>query len=215
MKADLNNLIKGITLSDIYDFVDHGDPDHADEAIVVYLDLMDKVRSMDLRVSQFGTKESVLNHLIKVEKLTRHMANKIYYDALEYFYVSAELSKQAQRNVYAAKMDRLIVLAELAAKDNKDLKMVSDMYKQVFIIRGLDKDDIEPIPEDWFKEQIVLYDTNALKAGIDPINRLLLAKDIDNLPEVSEKVKAELRREALIDPLILFANEQENPRKNQ
>lgn len=211
----LNNLIKGITLSDIYDFVDHGDPDNAEEAIVAYLDLMDKVRSMDLRVAQYGTKESVLNHLIKVENLTRHMAIKVYYDALEYFYVSAELSKQAQRNVYAAKMDRLIVLAELAAKDNKDLKMVSDMYKQVFIVRGLDKDDIEKIPEDWFKEQIVLYDTDALKAGIDPINRLLLAKEIDKLPEVSEKVKAELRREALIDPLILFANEQENVRKNQ
>lgn len=215
MTDNLNNLIKGISLADIYDFVDHGDPENADAGIVAYLDLMDKVRSMDLRVTHYGTKESVLNHLIKVENLTRHMANNVYYDALEYFYVSAELSKQAQRNLYAAKLDRRIAIAEVASTGVKDEKMIADMIKQAWIIRGLDKDDIEKIPVDWFKEQIVLYNTDALKAGIDPINRLEAAKEIDNLPEVSEKVKAVLRREALIDPLILFADEQENARKNQ
>ena len=43
-----NELIKGITLADIYDFVDNGDPGNAPEKIIVYLDFMDKVRSMDL-----------------------------------------------------------------------------------------------------------------------------------------------------------------------
>ncbi len=211
----LNNLISGTTLSDIYDFVDHGNPEETPERIVAYLDLMDKVRSMDNRRAQYGTKESVLNHLIKVENLTRHIATKVYYNALEYFYISAELSKQAQRNLYAAQIDRHIAIAEIASTGVKDEKMIVEMIKQAFLVRGLDKEDIEKIPESWFKEQIVLYDTSALKAGIDPINRLELAKNIDDLPQVSEKVKAELRREALIDPLILFANESENVRKNQ
>ena len=214
MKNNLNNLIKGITLSDIYDFVDHGDSENADIGIVAYLDLMDKVRSMDLRVAQFGTKESVLNHLIKVENLTRHIASKVYNDALEYFYVSAELSKQAQRNVYAAKIDRMIVIAELAVNDVKDARNVVAMIKEAFIVRGLDKEDIDKIPEEWFKEQVVIYTTDAIKAGIDPINRLELAKAIDKYPEVTEKVKIQIKKEALIENLTLFPDGPENARKD-
>lgn len=214
MKESLNNLIKGISLSDIYDFVDHRDPEEVDEAIVSYLDLMDKVRSMHNRAVQYGTKESILNHLIKVENLSRHIATKVYYDALEYFYCSAELSKQAQRNLYADKIDRMVAIAEIAVTGVDDSKKVTAMIMDAWKARGLDKEDIEKIPESWFKEQMVLYDTNALKAGIDPINRLSLAKDIDALPGITEKVKLQIKREAMLETLILFPDGTENARKD-
>ena len=214
MKDDINKKIGHISLDDIYDFVDNGNPDDADEAIVTYLDLMDKVRSMHLRVAQFGTRESIVKHLMKVEKLTRHLAVKLYYNALEYFYASSELSKQAQRNVYADKLDRMIVIAELAVKDVKDANMLAGMIEKAAKIRGLDKEDVDFVPEDWFKEQVVVYTTDALKAGLDPINRNQLAKDIEKYPEIPEKVKMMIKREALLEPLTLFEDEQENARKN-
>ena len=210
---DKNDLIKSITLDDIYDFVDNGDPENTPEGIAVYLDLMDKVRSMDQRVAHFGTKESVLKHLIKVEKLTRHIATKVYYDALEYFYSSEQLSQQAQRNVYADKIDRLVSIAMVAIKDVKDSKAVVSMIKDAFIVRGLDKERPKEIPGEWLKEQFVLYTTDVLEAGLEPINRPELKKQIESYPELTEKEKAMLLREALIEPLIIFPNEQENARK--
>ncbi|NCP84532.1 MAG: hypothetical protein GW823_06475 [Bacteroidetes bacterium] len=209
-----NELIKGITIDDIYEFVDHGDIEKTPEGIALYFELMEKVRVLDLRVADFGTKNSVINHLVKAEGLTRHMAEKVYFDGMEYYYSSAALSKQAQRNVYATKMERLIAIAELAVKDVKDANMVTAMYEKVAKLRQLDKEEIEFIPEQWLKEQFVIYTTDPIKAGLEPINRIELAKQIDSYPELSEKEKAMLRREAMIDEIIIFPNEQENARKD-
>ena len=208
-----NDLIKGISLNDIYDFVDNGNPETAPEKIVVYLDLMDKVRSMHNRAADYGTKESILNHLIKVEKLTRHIATNVYYNALEYFYVSEQLSRKAQTNVYAEKIDRQIAIAELAVKDAKDSKAVVSMIMDAWKVRGLDKEVKDEIPLSWFKEQFVMYTTNALEAGLEPINRSELKKQIEEYPELTEKEKKMLLQEALIEPIILFPDESENPRK--
>ena len=209
-----NNLIKGIDLDDIYDFVDNGDPENTPEGIAVYLDLMDKVRSMHLRVAHFGTKESILNHLIKVEQLTRHIATKLYYNSLEYFYASDRLSAEAQRNVYADKIDRQISIAELAVQDVKDAKAVVSMIMDAWRARGLDKEKPKEIPDEWLKEQFVLYTTDALEAGLEPINRIELKKQIENYPELTEKEKSMLFRESLIEDVIIFPNEQENARKS-
>ncbi|MGJ8760383.1 MAG: hypothetical protein ACSHXA_07535 [Polaribacter sp.] len=210
-----NKLIKGITLNDIYDFVDNGDPDDTPEGIALYFVLMDKVRSLDQRAADYGTKESILKHLIKAEGLTRHIAEKVYYDGLEYYYASAQLTKQAQRNVYAAKIDRQIAIIEPFVSDAKDAKILVDMIKTAASIRQLDKEEQEIIPEEWMKEQFVMYTTNALEAGLEPINRIALGKQIDAYPEITTKEISQLRREANIDTLIIFPDEQENPRKDR
>lgn len=215
MTGDNNKLIKYVQINDIYDFVDNGDPDNTPPEIALYFELMEKVRVLDLRVADFGTKNSVLNHLVKVEKLTRHIAEKVYYDALEYYYASAQLSKQAQRNVYAAKMERQIAIAEIAVKDVKDAKDVIAMYEKVAKMRNLDKEEQEIIPEEWLKKQFVVYTTDALTAGLEPINRSLLAKQIDSYPELTAKEKAMLKREALIEDVIIFPDEQKNARKDR
>jgi len=208
-----NNLIKGITLNDIYDFVDNGDPNNAPEKIIVYLDLMDKARSMHLRVADYGTKESILRHFNKVEGLSRHIASNLYYNALEYFYASSQLSKQAQNNVYADEIDRMISIAKLAVNDVKDAKAVVSMIKDAWIVRGGDKEEKKEIPGEWLKEQWVMYTTDALEAGIEPINRNDLKKQIESYPEITEKERKLLLRESLIEPLIIFPDESENPRK--
>lgn len=209
-----NDLIKGITLSDIYDFVDNGDPNNCPEKLMVYLDFMDKVRSMHLRTADYGTKESILKHFMKVEGLSRHVAVNLYYNSLEYFYASAQLSKQAQNNVYAEKIDRMIAIAMVAVNDVKDSKAVVSMIKDAWIVRGGDKEEKAFIPEEWFKKQFVLYTTDALEAGLDPINRIALKEQIDNYPELTEKERKMIYRESLIEDIILFPDESENARKD-
>ena len=210
-----NNLIKGITINDIYDFVDNGNPDETPEAIAVYFELMEIVRVLDLRAIDYGTKESVLKHLIKVEHLTRHMAEKVYYDALEYYYSSARLSKQAQRNIDADKIDRLVAITMPFVQDAKDAKIVADMIEKAHKIRQADKDEVSFIPEERLKETWTLYTTDMIEAGLEPINNDLLIKQIENYPEITNKEKAQIKKEAGLLTLEIFPDDKTNPRKER
>jgi hypothetical protein len=210
-----NKLIKGISLADIYDFVDNGDPENTPEGIATYFVLMEKVRVLDLRALDFGTKASIINHLTKIEGLTKHLSEKVYYDGLEYYYSSARLSKQAQRNLDADKIDRLVAILTPFVKEAKDGKIIADMIEKAHKIRQADKDDVEFIPEDWFKETWTLYTTDMLEAGLEPINSELLAKQIDNYPELTNKEKAQVKQEAGLFTLELFPNDKKNPRKER
>ena len=212
---DTNKLIKGITINDIYDFVDNGDPADTPEGIALYFVLMEKVRALDLRASDYGTKTSILNHLIKAEGLTRHIAEKVYYDSLEYYYSSARLSKQAQRNLDADKIDRLVAMTTPFINDAKDAKIVADMIEKAHKIRQADKDDVAFIPEEWLKETWTLYTTDMIEAGLEPINTELLIKQIDNYPEITNKQKAQVKKEAGLLTLEIFPNDKENPRKER
>lgn len=208
----VNQLIKGVTLEDIYDFMDHGDPGEAPEEIVVFMDLMELVRGLRLR-PLFGTRNLVVKHLIVAKGLSRHMAVKVYESSYEYFYSSEEISKQAHRNAYADQIDRQIAIAELAVRDVKDSKAVVEMIKTAFLVRRLDQEEVEFMPEEWRKEPIVLYDTSALSAGMPKINRIELSNQIQSLPGISEKVKNRLEQEALNITLNLFPDVEENVRK--
>lgn len=208
-----NDLIKGITINDIYDFVDNGDAENTPEGIAVYFVLMEKVRQLHSRVLDYGTKTSVLNHLVKVEGLTRHLAEKVYYDGLEYYNASNRLSKQAQRNVYADKIDRQIAICEPFIKEIKDAKDVVAMIEKAAKIRQLDKEEQEIIPEEWLKETFILYTTDEIEAGLEPINSSLLIQQIDDYQDLTNKEKAQVKREAGLLTLQIFPNDKENPRK--
>lgn len=214
-ESENNKLLKHLSLEDIYDFVDNGNPDNTPPGIALFFDLMEKVRVLDLRAETHGTKESILKHLIKIEHLTRHIAEKIYYAGLEYYYASAQLSKQAQRNVYAARIERQIAIVEPTVQDVRDAKMIADMYEKAAKMRGLDKEEQEFIPEEWLKKTFNLFTTDALTAGMEPINRIELAKQIDGYPELTNKHKEALKREANIITLEIFPDEQKNPRKDR
>lgn len=210
-----NSIIKGVTLADIYDFVDNGDPNDTPEAIAVYLVLMEIVRALDLRAADYGTKESILKHLTKVEGLTRHIAEKVYYDGLEYYYSSARLSKKAQRNLDADKIDRLIAIITPFVNEAKDAKIVADMIEKAHKIRQADKDDVAFIPEQWFKETFILYTTDMLEAGLEPINDQLLMDQIDKYPEITNKEKAQIKKEAGLLTLEIFPDDKKNARKER
>ena len=210
-----NDLIKNVHINDIYDFVDHGDADNTPPEIALYFVLMEKVRQLHSRVLEYGTITSVLNHLVKVEGLTRHLAEKVYYDGLEYYNASNRLSKQAQRNVYADKIDRQIAICEPFIKEIKDAKDVVAMIEKAAKIRQLDKEEPEMIPEEWLKATWNLYTTDLLEAGLEPINNDLLLKQIENYPDLTNKEKAQVKKEAGLFTLEIFPDDKANPRKER
>ena len=195
-----------------------GNPANAPEHIVAYLDLLDMVRGMFLRMDKWGSKESIIKHLMvsSSHKLSRYKANQVCDEAQEYFYRDSQISKAAWKNIYADKMEKMINFAMLTVKDVNDAQKVVKMLLDVSVLRGVNEEDKEELPPEIFQPPFVVYtwDTEALE--MPKVNRQKLAEMIDKYPEITEKEKIRIKQEALIPgfKLKIFPNEQEDPRKS-
>lgn len=212
-------LIDKIELADIYEFMETGNPDNAPEEIVEYLELLNKVYGMTLRIDKFGSKEMVVRHLMVAEKLggvslSKYKASQIYNEAIEYFYNDKAVSKTAWRNFYASIMDKAINFAQLTQKDPGDAKKIVDMAKVAAETRGAFDDEIEEIPEELMRTPFIIYSCDAEFLGLPKVDRNALSAQIDGYKELSEKEKIHIKREAQILPIKIFPNEQEDARKS-
>jgi hypothetical protein len=207
--------LEDIDLQQIYDFIENGISENTKipEAVANYLEMMDKVRGMHLRIDKYASKDAIVNHLIKVEGLSRYMANKLYDQTIEYFYCETRISKNAWRNVYAELMMKVIVFAIEKAKDASDAAKIGKMIVDLGKLRQLDQPDKEELPAELFQRPFKLYTTDAEALGMGKVNRAQLAEFIDSLEELSEAEKIQIKREAQILPVKVFLDEEEDPRK--
>jgi hypothetical protein len=207
--------IEDITLQDIYDFMEHGSLENAPPGIAEYLELLDKVRGMLMRIDQFANDESIIKHLMLVDGLSRYKAKNIISEAREYFYKDAVVSKMAWRNIYAEKLDKVIHFAMLNMKDINDAAKISKMILDIISVRGVNEPDEEKLPEELFRRPVKLYSLDASIFEFGNVDRQKLSKMIDLLPELTEKEKNRIKQEALVPgyELKIFQDESENPRK--
>lgn len=195
-----------------------GNPTNAPDHIVAYLDLLDMVRGMFLRMDKWGSKEAIIKHLMvsSNHKLSRYKANQVCDEAQEYFYRDSQISKVAWKNIYADKMEKMINFAMLTVKDVNDAQKVVKMLLDVSVLRGVNEEDKEELPAEVFQAPFVVYTWDSEALEMPKVNRQKLAEMIDAYPELTEKEKIRIKQEALIPgfKLKLFPNEQEDPRKS-
>lgn len=206
-------------LDDLYDWIENGRMDNMPEGFVQYVNLLDKIRAMRLRHDVFGTKEAILKHLISFEpdlKGNRLKAVQLYNESIEYFYSDNEISKAAWRNVYADDLDNAYNLAIALAETTADIEKASKIKERAFKFRGLDKEDPIETPEDALKKPFKVYTMDMDKHFELPNeDRKEIELWIDeNTKELTEKAKERIKQEALILPVKIFQDEEENPRKN-
>lgn len=206
--------LEDISIDIIYDFIENGNPDNVDPAIIEYLEVMEKVRGMRIRFDRFPSKDHIIKHLEKVDGYSRYMATQFYNDTIEYFYQDNKVSKDAYVNMYAEDMEKDIALARTLAKDVSDLAKISIMVKNLRELRKLDVVDIAMLPAAFFDKPFKFYGMDADFLGLPSVDRVKLAKQIDNLPELTEKERELIKREANIIPVKLFLDESENARKS-
>ena len=209
-----NMNLDDISLDHIYDFMENGSVKKAPEEIVNYLLLLDKVMGMIRRIDIYGNKDAVIKHLVLVDKLSPYKAKKVYNETLEYFHSDKEVSKEAYRNYYAERMDKVTNFAMLIMKDVADAAKVHKMLLDTMLARGVNEKDEEVIPDHYYDKPINLlsYDARILEFG--ETNRRALDDFINKLPELTEKERQRIKQEALLLPLKIFPNEQEDPRKS-
>lgn len=210
--------IDQVDLKDIYDFMETGNPKNAPAHIVAYLDLLDMVRGMFLRIDKFGSREAIIKHLMVSSqyKLSRYKAAQVCDEAQEYFYRDSKISKDAWRNIYAEKIDKMINFATLVAKDVNDAQKIVKMNVDAAILRGVNEPDKEELPKELFQPPFVVYTWDAEAIDMAKPDRSKISKQIDAYPELTEKEKDRIKQESLIPgyKLKLFPNEQEDARKS-
>jgi hypothetical protein len=207
-------LINSVGLDDLKEFLETGNPDNAPEAIVQYVEMLGKIYSMTLRIDKFGSKEAVLKHLIAFEGLSRHRASLLYNETLEYFYTDKEVSKKAWRNFYASIIDQEINFSRRIKKDTADSKRIVDMVDKAANMRGAFDEEVEELPEELFRTPFIVYTCDAEMLGMPKVDRNKLSAQIDLYPDISEKEKIQIKREAQILPIKIFPDEQEDARKS-
>lgn len=207
--------LEDINLSHIYEYVNHGDIQEAPEAVVRYLELLDKARGMHLRVNEFGHKDAIVAHLKTHEGLTYYMANNIYNDAMEYFYCDKRISKDAWRNIIAQRKEKNYILAIQLAKDTKDVATADKILDGMAKVLGLDQPDPIEIPPGAYDQPFKMYSIDAQFLGLPVVKRSEIKKLLDELPEISERLKVRLEEEAGLLPTVkLFLDEHEDPRQS-
>lgn len=205
--------VSQISLSVIYQFIDRGNAAEAPQEVVQYLNWMEKIRCMDQRRENYGNRDLVIKHLVKVDGLSRYMADRIYDDTMEYFYSERNISRDAHRNRLAEMMMKNISLATVASNDPHTVIAINKSILDVAKVLKLDEPD--PIeldtetPSPW-----IIYTTSAEDLGLPKIKRNVLNKQIDNIPDISEKTREHIKREAGSLPMILFPEIEKDARKD-
>lgn len=206
--------IDDLTLSDIYEFLETGDINNAPPEFVEYIQVLDEIRGMTLRIDVFGSKEAIIKHLIAFKGYSRYKANKLYEESIEYFYADSKISKAAWRNLIAQRMLQNINFAEQIKESVVDAEKIQNMYLKLRRVLELDKEDKDELPEELFSRPVKIYTVDTEMLGLPKVNRHQLAEMIDSFPELTEKEKLRIKQEALVMPLKAFPDEQEDPRKS-
>lgn len=208
--AELKGMdLSQIDLSDVYNFIDHGDRAAAPPQVLAYLQVMEKVRTMNLRVEEYGSRDLIIKHLVKVDGFSPYMAGNIYDDAIQYFYSERNITRDAWRNLLAEKMYKNINLAIATCKDPKDLININKSIADISKVLRLDQPDPIELKEDEAQPWII-YTTDAEMLGIEEVSRTALKKQIEAIPDISEKARDMIKRHAGVLPVKVFLDKEEN-----
>ncbi len=203
-----------LELADVYNFMQTGSPANAPAEIVEYLDTLDSIRGMLIRIDQFSSENAIIKHLIIQKKIPRVRAMQLIQETKEYFYKDDQVSKEAYKNLYAQKMDRVINFAMKTMKDVKDEAAVVKMLRDVAETRGVFEKDEEKLDEGIFNKPYRLYSLDARVTEFNTnVSRISLGQIIDAIPDITELQKDRLKEEALIETLNLFPDDKKNTRK--
>jgi hypothetical protein len=206
--------LKDITLDHIYDFIDHGDLTASnDPNLAIYLQLLEKVRLMMRSPARFGGRDMIIKHLIKVDGFSRHVAVQLYEDSFEYFNSVRNISRDAYRHWIAEEMKNTILMAREICTNSKDLLGVVKGFTDLARVLKLDEPDPE-VKEIKAADPWIIYTTDAESLGLPNVSRTRLKEQIEKLPDLPERTKRMIMREAQVLPVKVFLDPSEDARKD-
>ncbi|MCX6270501.1 MAG: hypothetical protein NTU44_04635 [Bacteroidetes bacterium] len=188
---------KDIRIEALQEWVDSGQSEELPVAMVKYIEQLELIRSL---YQKYNTREYIIKYLVKVySNISRHRANQLFNDSLNFFYSNNDIKKEAWRNIYADKFD----LAAAVCWQKDDMEGYRRNNESAMKARGLDVPEPQKLPDEFYDRRVIVYQMDARKVGIERVNRYELATFIDNL-DVSEQEKVKLQQDAGMITIDLF-----------
>jgi hypothetical protein len=199
--------IKDLSLEDLVEFRDHGDMTNAPSEVLQYALELEKVHGMHLRIKDYGSRDAIINHLVKFNGYSNYLAAKLHDEMLEYFYGDRTISKNAHRYRLADLMEKGINTALVLAKDAKEVIAAIKEIKSVAQVLQLDQTDGREFPVELLAKPVKLYTSNAEALGMMPMDRYKLGTFIDELEGLTEPQKIMAKRDSMLLPVKFFQDD--------
>ena len=157
-----------------------------------YFEQLDFVRTL---FGGWTPKATIINSIrTKWPEVSRRQAIKLYYDAINFFFLDNVVKIEAWKNFIAEKLDNL---ASYAIELN-DLEEARRCLVEVAKLRGVYESNQQAVPPELLDRRPIIYTLDIEKMGIPKVNRYELAAFIDNL-DLTQKEKLKIRKDAMID----------------
>jgi hypothetical protein len=184
--------------------VENGIVNELPEKLQKYYEVIDFIRAL---YNRLNSRTYIINQVrLKWKEVSYSVANKLYYESLNFFNLDNAVKKEAWANVYAERLDLISNLA----LENKDLDIAGKYAVEAAKMRGVGREQAPQVPAEILDRRPILYSIKITDLGGTPISRNKLGALIDGL-DVSEKDKTRLKRDGVIEgiPFELFENAQE------
>lgn len=148
-------------------------------------------------------------------QVKRARAREMYNEAINLFFANDSIENNAHRNIMYDNLQKAAQVVLINAHSSKDMEVYGNLMIQAAKIKQLDKPDPQKRKEVSDKPiKIYMLDTQAV--GIPQVNRQLLAEQIDSIPDIPEREKVRLKRDAqVIDvDIIEMLDDQETKTKD-
>jgi hypothetical protein len=179
-------------------FISTGNSKSMPENLVAYLELLELVRGL---YSKYETRDFIINTLMSpAYGMSRQRSLQIYYDMLNFFYSDNAVKQKAWENIYADHLDKLAYYA----LDKEDIETARKCFNDAAKYRGVGQLEKNEIPPEMLQRPVIIYTINPEKVGIPAASRRELSEFIDNLPEISERERVRVKRDAGVFETTLF-----------
>ena len=148
-------------------------------------------------------------------QVKRPRAREMYNEAINLFFANDSVENNAHRNMMFDNLQKAAQVVLMNAHSSKDMEVYGNLMIQAAKIKQLDKPDPQKRKEVNEKPiKIYMLDTQAV--GMPQVNRQLLAEQIDSIPDIPEREKVRLKRDAqVIDvDIIEMLDDQETKTKD-
>jgi len=172
----------------LQEYIFSGRKNDIPDALVKYLEVLELVRSM---YDKYKSRHAIVRFLgLAPYNISEYRAQKIYADALNFFYSDNDVKKKAWSNITAEKLDKLAMLAIA----NDDHECARRCFVDAAKLR-MDSDNEQAIPRELLDRRPIFYTIKPKDVGLPEPNRKKLREFIDALPDIPTDHRIMLHRD--------------------
>lgn len=195
-----------LTLAELEAFMATGVPENASQEIRDYLHVLSDI---SLRVQTGKTQTEIINHLVLTYDLTRRKALSMYTEAVNYYYMDADIKPRAIAALYAERCERLVWAVLASNPSHDDIFKAVSSFERIAALRGAGRADEEE-QQIAMMPQTVIYTGDAQLFGFPELGDKI-RNIIASLPVSDENKKIAARQAGLLDdgkPIIALEKPQ-------